>query len=137
MKETSCGIVIFKEHNVREYLLLLHPGGHWDFAKGHMEEGETRHATALREAIEETGISDILILEGFQEKIEYRYMRDGYLREKEVFFFLGKAGSHQVGLSEEHTDYAWLPFAEAMTRLSFSNAKNLLAKAQIFLEEHG
>jgi bis(5'-nucleosidyl)-tetraphosphatase len=137
MKEVSCGIVIYKEHNVREYLLLLHPGGHWDFAKGHMEEGETRHATALREAKEETGISDILIIEGFQDKIGYRYMRDGYLREKEVFFFLGKADSNQVRLSEEHTDYAWLPFAEAMTRLNFSNAKKLLAKAQRFLDEQG
>ncbi|MBD3304395.1 NUDIX domain-containing protein, partial [Candidatus Woesearchaeota archaeon] len=55
MKKTRCsGGIIF---NNGKYLLVKHKeGGHWDFPKGHAEEGETEEETALREIYEETGL---------------------------------------------------------------------------------
>ena len=53
--EKSCGIVLFREEEgTRQFLLLHYPSGHWDLAKGHVEEGETEHETATRELLEET-----------------------------------------------------------------------------------
>ena len=53
--EKSCGVILF---NGQEVLLLQHPDsknkGHWDFPKGHIENGETEPQTALRELAEET-----------------------------------------------------------------------------------
>ena len=50
-KEKSCGCIIIKDDEV---LLIKHNKGHWDFPKGHMEEGETEKQTAVREVKEET-----------------------------------------------------------------------------------
>ena len=59
--EKSCGVVLFREDPRREYLILHYPGGHLDFAKGHVEKGEERaeKRTALRELEEETGIKTV------------------------------------------------------------------------------
>ena len=57
--ETSCGVVLI---NLGSILLLEYPQGHWDFPKGHLEEGdESRQAAARRELEEETGIDLTLI----------------------------------------------------------------------------
>ena len=66
IEETSAGIVLFRKEGSKILFLLLHyPSGHWDFVKGKMEDGESTHETAIREAREETGITDITFLENF------------------------------------------------------------------------
>ena len=72
MKEAiSSGIILFNENdNVRKYLLLNYPTGHWDFIKGGIEDGENPHQTSIRETKEETGIDDIVFVDGFKEEIE-------------------------------------------------------------------
>ena len=54
-QEKSCGCIILNEKN--EVLLIHHNAGHWDFPKGHVEEGETEVQTAIREVKEETGLT--------------------------------------------------------------------------------
>ena len=34
-----------------------------------------------------------------------------------------------VRLSEEHTDFIWLPYTQALEKVTFPNAKKLLKKA--------
>ena len=47
-KERSYGAVVINEK--REFLLIKHRNGeHWDFPKGHKEDGESSEDTALRE----------------------------------------------------------------------------------------
>ena len=54
--ETSCGVVLV---NFGSILLLQYPQGHWDFPKGHVEQGDVDYkSTAARELAEETGIVD-------------------------------------------------------------------------------
>ena len=62
-------------------LLLQHSDkkkqGHWDFPKGHVEDGETELQTALRELAEETGITDVEVFPDFNHKISYHIMKEG------------------------------------------------------------
>jgi len=132
--EKSCGIVLFKEDNdIREYLILHYPGGHWDYAKGHIEKDEDEYETALRELKEETGIGDVKFIEGFRMPISYKYIKDGKPSNKEVIFFLGKTKSKKVSLSFEHKDFRWMPFKEALKKLTFDNAKNVLKAVEKFI----
>ena len=77
-REKSAGAIIFKIINsVPHYLLLHYPSGHWEFAKGHIEEGEKPESAAIREIEEETGIKDLKIIPGFKEYIKY-FFRKSY-----------------------------------------------------------
>jgi|TARA_B110000014_G_scaffold132704_1_gene91685 8-oxo-dGTP pyrophosphatase MutT (NUDIX family) len=132
-EEISAGIILFNELDKR-FLLLNYPSRHWDFVKGKMEKGETPHETAIRETKEETGISDVEFLNGFEEKIEYYFYADKQEIHKKVIFFLGKTKTTEIILSNEHLDYIWLEFANAIEKTTYKNAKNLLQKSKDFLD---
>lgn len=129
-KERSAGVVVCMEKpDGNRFLLLNYPTGHWDFVKGKIEQGETLHQTAVREAKEETGISDLEFVEGFEEKINYNFQFEGELIQKEVVFFLAKTKTHTVNVSHEHLDYTWLDYENALEKVTYQNAKNILSKA--------
>jgi 8-oxo-dGTP pyrophosphatase MutT (NUDIX family) len=132
--EKSCGVVIFKENGEnREFLALHYPGGHWDFVKGHVEKGEDEKQTALRELAEETGITDVALIDGFRETMEYTYEWKGQMYHKDVVYFVGKTQTQSIKISHEHQNFKWLPFEKALEQFTFDNAKNILKKAQQFL----
>jgi 8-oxo-dGTP pyrophosphatase MutT (NUDIX family) len=129
-KERSAGVVVCMEKpDGNRFLLLNYPTGHWDFVKGKIERGETLHQTAVRETKEETGISDLEFVEGFEEKINYNFQFEGELIQKEVVFFLAKTKTHAVNVSHEHLDYTWLDYENALEKVTYQNAKNILSKA--------
>ena len=39
-------------------------------------------------------------------------------------------------MSFEHVGYAWLDYDGAIEKLTFKNAKDVLEKAELFLQEH-
>ncbi len=132
-KEKSVGGTIFKEGNPRQFLLLHYNAGHWGFPKGHVEENETEEQTLLREIHEETSLTKLEILPGFREQTSYFFRRETQTIFKEVIFYLLKAERHEVKISHEHQGFEWLPFQEALERLSFKNTKQVLQKANSFL----
>ncbi len=134
IEETSAGIVLFRKEDSKILFLLLHyPSGHWDFVKGKMEEGESTHETAIREAKEETGITDIIFLENFEEWIKYDFQYQGELVHKKVVFFLAETKTKQVMISHEHLDYTWMDYNTSMEKTTFENAKTVLTRAQMLL----
>ncbi len=137
--ETSAGIVLFRNiSNENEFLLLNYPQGHWDFIKGKMEKNETPRETALRETKEETGISDIEFIDGFEESVEYDLRFNNENIHKKVIFFLAKTETLQtVSLSHEHNDYLWLAYNDALKKTTYGNAKNVLSKANELLLSTG
>ena len=136
IEETSAGIVIFRKEGTKNLFLLLHyPSGHWDFVKGKMEKGETTHQTAIREAKEETGITDIIFVENFEEWIKYNFKYQGELVQKKVVFFLAETKTKEIKISHEHSGYTWLDYNESMEKTTFDNAKTVLTKAQKILSD--
>jgi 8-oxo-dGTP pyrophosphatase MutT (NUDIX family) len=130
--EKSAGAVVIRGNGEPKYLLLHYKGGHWDFVKGNIEEGESEKETVLRELEEETGIRDGRFIEGFRETINYIYKRKRQVFYKEVVFYLLSTSTKDVKLSFEHQGYDWLSYDEAMKRLTFKNAKQVLEKAKSF-----
>ena len=133
VNQKSAGIVLFQNfHGTNRFLLLNYPQGHWDFVKGKIERDETPHETAKREAKEETGITDIQFVDGFEESVEYEFRFNNALIQKKVVFFLAKTNTSKISLSHEHTDSVWLKYEDAMEKITFENAKKILVKANNF-----
>lgn len=145
----SAGAVVFHEFpEGRKYLLLKYRSlssvpfdssgkprrkkgkDYWGFPKGHVE-GETPQVTARREIFEETGISKIEFLPGFEKKIKYIFRDGEALVSKEVIYFLCQALSAEVKISHEHNGYGWFLYEEARKTLSFN--KEILQAAEDFL----
>ena len=135
--EKSCGAVVFFKDDKVRYLLLQYEAGHWDFVKGNVEANESEIDTVLRELREETGIVATQALEGFRERIQYFYRRQGETIQKEVVFYLIQSETQKVALSFEHVGYIWLDYEHTMEKLTFKNARDVLQKAHSFLQTHG
>lgn len=130
-REKSCGAVIFRETDgERRYLALHSAQGHWTLCKGHVEKNETEHETAVREIMEETGLS-VEFINGFRQVITYSPRLN---RMKDVVFFLARTQDGTVVCQpEEVAEAAFLPFGEAVARLTHSSDRDTLAAADAFL----
>jgi bis(5'-nucleosidyl)-tetraphosphatase len=137
LNEKSCGAVVFARTPEIMFLLLHYDAGHWDFVKGNVESNESEKDTAFRELKEETGIVDAKFIEGFRQKIDYFYKRQGTAVYKEVVFFLMETQTVEVVLSFEHIGCDWLDYQHALDRLTFRNAKYVLQKAYALLKTEG
>lgn len=135
-QEKSAGAVLFIKGKEIRYLLLHYGAKHWDFPKGNIEKNETDGQTVKREIAEETGIKDIKLIGGFNEKIQYYYKLKSDTINKQVNFYLARANTEKVTLSFEHIGFAWLPYEKAMEKLTYKNAKEILKKAHDFLRTH-
>jgi 8-oxo-dGTP pyrophosphatase MutT (NUDIX family) len=153
-REKSAGAIIFRmEGGVPLFLLLHYPSlnrknGHWEFSKGHIEEGEDYNATVKREVAEETGLKDIKIIPGFKEHIKYFFKQySDKLTEEEkknkktkwifklVTFFIAETKTKEIKLSPEHIGFVWLPIDEAIKKTTYKNSKLLLKKANDFINK--
>jgi bis(5'-nucleosidyl)-tetraphosphatase len=136
--EVSVGSCIFRETPTgRQYLLLQYPSGHFDFAKGHVEEGETEEETLRRETEEETGINDLVVLKA-RTSIRYYYVAKGNEKArrieegrgiyifKQVHFYPAETKTSEVKISHEHIGSVWLPYAEAIQKVTFDNARRVI-----------
>jgi len=140
--EKSAGTVIFKKKEEEiKYLLLHYQSGtrrknhFWDFSKGHIEKEENEITAAKREAQEETGLDNLVFFEGFREKIQYFFKFKEQTISKTVVFFLAKTKTERVILSPEHEDFKWLSFKTALKLLTFKNSKDILKKANNYLNK--
>jgi bis(5'-nucleosidyl)-tetraphosphatase len=142
VEEESAGVVVFRVDpaGVRMYLLLDY-GHHWDFPKGHLEKGETPLEAAQRELKEETGISRVELLPNFAARISY-FFREKRKRAKDktpvlvhktVTFFAGRVDSEVVKLSDEHVGFEFLPFEQAVNRLTYPTARQVLRQVETAL----
>lgn len=146
--ERSAGAVVYRiEKKEPKFLLIQHPDsrdaktgkmrpGHWDFPKGHIEKGETTEDAARREVKEETGISNVEIIQGFKETTKYFIKIGEEKRMKFVAFFLAETKSPRIKISYEHQNFTWLNFEDAYKKLTYRNAKSVLQKAHDFLSKN-
>jgi bis(5'-nucleosidyl)-tetraphosphatase len=138
LEERSAGAVVFRRApGGPKFLLLKYPAGHWDLPKGNIEKGEEPIQTMVREVREETGITDLRVVPGYERKIEYFYRRDGKKVHKTVVFFLAETPVEKVTISFEHQDYGWFDYAEAIKTVTYPNARRLIREGEAFMGAEG
>jgi 8-oxo-dGTP pyrophosphatase MutT (NUDIX family)/predicted double-glycine peptidase len=131
-------IVVYRinqETKEPEYILLkrkLHWKG-WEFPKGGIDKNENSIQTAKRETKEETGLSPIKIM---RYNINGKYVYPKLLKDRphfkgqtyELFSASVKQKSNQkIKLDpKEHSAYVWLPFKQAIKKLTWSDQKKCL-----------
>jgi 8-oxo-dGTP pyrophosphatase MutT (NUDIX family) len=105
--------------------------GFWIFPKGHVERGETAAQAGVRETLEEAGVAGDL-LGPIGAPLEYDWNGKRY----SVQYFLIRATSESP--ADDGRAIVWLPYEEALQRLSFSDTCQLLreARAQIDALQH-
>ena len=130
--ESSCGAVVYRMINGElRYLLIKNKrSANWGFPKGHIEPGETKEETAMREVLEETGIH-IHIHPGFVSRSEYTIQ--GKVEKSVSIFVAGTTDTQTVIQQEEIEDYIWLNYQKAWKVLKFENDRSILEKANKFL----
>jgi len=132
----SAGVIVYRcNDTVREYLLIRNRKGHWDFPKGKQEPGESTVKTALRELHEETGLV-IEHVSGPLSPISWIFKENNVLYQKLGVLYLGRVEHDaHVSLSPEHTDFVWLPYAEALKKLQHETSRRLLTEAHQTLDQ--
>ena len=95
--------------------------GNWIFPKGHVEPGESASEAALRETEEEAGVDGDLL--GPVGALEFDWRSQRY----RVEYFLIRARS-ETDTTDGRTK-VWLPFDEALARLTYEDSRRLLREA--------
>jgi 8-oxo-dGTP pyrophosphatase MutT (NUDIX family) len=117
-----------KDHS--EFLLLRNKRGFWGFPQGHKERGENDIQTLQREVQEETGIVNLEIHQ-YIGKIQYKYFRaDGLRSEKEVKFYFATTPTREVIISNEHEDFKWTNYLDALSILDHRQLKSIILKGR-------
>jgi 8-oxo-dGTP pyrophosphatase MutT (NUDIX family) len=131
-REVSAGGIVFRRQPDRSarFLLIRDPYEHWGFPKGHLEGEETPAEAAFRESMEETGLTDLMML-GPIRIIDWHFRFKGRYIHKFCHFFLFESPGAEVvpQLEEGITDFRWLTIEEALEQLSYDNARGVLKRA--------
>ncbi len=129
----SCGFVAYKEiKNERLYLIVRTSNGEYGFPKGHVENNETEHETAIRELKEETNI-EVQIIDGFRHQIEYEFPNRPDVIKISVYF-LGKYIKEEIVCQEsEVLEAEFLPMDKALELLSFEETRQILREADAYI----
>jgi len=145
--EKSAGAVVFRRDKGKIYFLLLrYRLKHWDFPKGHIEEGESEKQALRREISEETGVSDLKIMPNLKKYIYYFYRAKSEEKEKriksgtsinvfkKVAYYLAETKTEEINISFEHVGYKWLKYEEALRRITYRGPKRILKSAEKYLK---
>lgn len=113
--EKSCGVLPYREKNgQREFLLVFEAFSQcWSLPKGHMEAGETEEQTALRELMEETGLTAKLDL-SISAAVEYSISP---VARKQVVFYLGKVTGEPKVRPGEIERHKWVTAGQLQDHL--------------------
>ena len=132
--EKSVGAIVVNQGGL--YLLLNRAdknGDFWEFPKGHQLENENDIETLKRELKEETGIEKFELIENFVGKNEYVSRSTGNTRIILLYFI--KAPNDKVIISQEHKEYLWATFDDALTKLNHDKWREMLTSAKRRLAE--
>lgn len=133
--EKSAGGVIYRHSAAGPHILLIHDAyGHWGLPKGHIEAGETPVQAALREVREETGLYELVAGPLLRTVDWYFRTPKGLIHKYCHFFLIESPRGETVPQAEEGiTECRWLAVREAVERISYENAREVLKLAELEL----
>ncbi len=132
--EFSAGAIVYSNIGGKRKFLMLERDGWLDMPKGHIEEGESSRTAEIRETKEECGL-DVVLDDHFKEEVEYWFTEKSEKIKKKVTFYLARAPSEEVKISNEHLGYEWVvPGAETKLKI-YKNSETLLEKASEYLQK--
>ncbi|MEK6820266.1 MAG: NUDIX domain-containing protein [Nanoarchaeota archaeon] len=136
-QEKSAGAVVYYFDGKLYFLLLRNTlkTTYWEFPKGEIENEEIEE-TALREVKEETGLSDIKIIPGFKQNLQWFFTFKGELVRKEAVYLLieiPKEDKDKVKINYEHEAFSWFDYEKALKNLKGRDNKEMLKKAYEFI----
>ena len=133
-REFSAGGAVFtKNGSGINWLIIkpraseLFPGNRFQLPKGHLEKEETAEYAALREVLEETGITAKIISKAGTSKYPFKAGNEKIF--KIVTFFLMEYVSGVLTQNPEVEELFWLPFEQAKKKLTYSDDKKILQQA--------
>ena len=131
--EKSCGFVVYKEiQGENYYLIIRNINGEYGYPKGHVENNESEHETAIRELKEETNI-EVEIIDGFRYQIEYKFPNKTNVMKRSVYF-LGKCLEDDIVCREgEVSEAMFVSFERAIELLPFEDTKKILKEADAYV----
>jgi 8-oxo-dGTP pyrophosphatase MutT (NUDIX family) len=115
----------------RILLISTQNGRRWQLPKGHIEDGETPEAAAVREVREETGVTGRVVAP--LSEVEYWFVERGPRRvHKRVEYFLldyvsGDAADFDP---KEVSGAEWFTWEDGIPKLSFDNERRVVEQAQ-------
>jgi bis(5'-nucleosidyl)-tetraphosphatase len=138
VKDQSFGVIPVRQKlGEIQFLLVQHHAGHWAFPKGHAENNETDLQAARRELMEETGISDVIVLEDVSLAETYFFRRGDQTVTKKVRYFPGLVKDSAVRIqAAEIKAYKWVNTEGALNLITFGESRRLLAEVKQYLDEH-
>jgi len=121
----DCHIASIKDGNPKFLMLKRSPqkiyGGIWQCVTGKIESDEKPIETAIRELMEETGLSPIN--KWTVDQVNHFYEAE-FDRMNLIPIFGVEVDSLKVKLSDEHCDYKWCELEEAVKLFTWTQQKN-------------
>ena len=131
-KQTSAGGVVYRSWGggLEIALISVRNGGAWCLPKGIVDKGETTEETAVREVMEETGITGRIIASLGEIRYWYFIKTQNIKCRKTVQFYLmeyvsGDTSNHDF----EVDDAAWFSPGAALQKVSYRGDREILEKA--------
>lgn len=138
VEETSAGGLVVDDQGRAAIISRRNKRGRvvWSLPKGHLEEGETLEAAAVREVGEETGIiGRVLAPLGV---IDFYFTAESRRIHKTVHHYLLRAEGGELSADDvEVEDVAWVPLDELDDTLTYADERGLLARVPDLLADAG